>query len=66
MKQYEKDLLFILAAMMLLCACASKTEAEKFADNLPPYKSAIQAGAGSVMTSFNDFDTTLESGFVVK
>lgn len=29
---------------------------------LPPYKSAIQAGAGSVMTSFNDFDAIPVSG----
>ena len=29
---------------------------------LPPYKSAIQAGAGSVMTSFNDYDAIPVSG----
>ena len=29
---------------------------------LPPYKSAIEAGAGSVMTSFNDFDAIPVSG----
>ena len=29
---------------------------------LPPYKSAIEAGAGSVMSSFNDFDAIPVSG----
>lgn len=29
---------------------------------LPPYKAAIEAGAGSVMTSFNDFDAIPASG----
>ena len=29
-----RKIYFIVAALMLVCGCASKTEAEKFADNL--------------------------------